>query len=534
MPRAARIRTQRSDSSTPLALSRRGLLGIGLGAGAIFALDACGGTTTTGAGGAAGASGGSGTITWAWQLPTTWDPVTSSAGSDVQMLALTYDALTALDDNGNAVGWLAETWKYNDKGDAVTFTLRSGLKFSDGSPLNADAVAKSINRGRTQDGSLIAPQMIDIKDVTADGDLDVVVTLTGVNYQYPLLFAGKTGMVVNPAVFEKDPDSLATKPAGSGPFTVTSYTQNDHAEMDKNKFFYLADQIKVAGFKLYPAPDPATAVASAASGQYNVVRLTASNIEAAKSAGLEVQVLDSMFVSVLDVNTTMAPFDNPAVVEALHYGIDREAIKKTSNFGVGDVNYQPFPKGYVGHNDELDTLYAYDPDKAKQVLADAGLKDGVKGTFSTSAPPPAAVEQIQAQLKEIGIDLEIETIPSTQFTQVIYLDHSKALAYDGFAGRESPVQAFQVLFSSTGLMNPSRADNAELGVQLGKVRATADRRPRLPGAAAGGDQARGHELPEHLPLQRAVHHRPAEVGHGAEAAPEPAPLRGHLRMIGPA
>jgi len=115
------------------------------------------------------------------------------------------------------------------------------------------------------------------------------------------------------------------------------------------------------------------------------------------------------------------------------------------------------------------------------VLADAGLKDGVKGTFSTSAPPPAAVEQIQAQLKEIGIDLEIETIPSTQFTQVIYLDHSKALAYDGFAGRESPVQAFQVLFSSTGLMNPSRADNAELGVQLGKVRATATDDPDYPG-----------------------------------------------------
>jgi ABC-type transport system substrate-binding protein len=470
MPRA-RIRTQRSDSSNALTLSRRGLLGIGLGAGAVFALDACGGGTTSGSGGG-GASGSDGTITWAWQLPTTWDPVTSSAGSDVQMLALTYDALTALDDNGNAVGWLAESWKYNDEGTQVTFTLRPGLKFSDGTPLDAEAVAKSINRARTQEGSLVAPQMVDVKDVTADGDTDVVVSLQGVNYQYPLLFAGKTGMVVNPAVFEKDPDSLATKPAGSGPFTVTSYTQNDHAEMDKNDNFYLADQIKVAHFKLYPAPDPATAVASASSGQYNVVRLTASNIEAAKSAGLEVQVLDSMFVSVLDTNTTMAPFDNPAVVEALHYGIDREAIKKTSNFGVGDVNYQPFPKGYVGHNDELDDLYAYDPDKARQILADAGLKDGVKGKLSAAAPPVPAVEQIQAQLKDIGIDLEIETIPATQFTQVVYLDHSKALAYDGFAGRESPVQAFQVLFSSTGLMNPGRADNADLGAQLEKVRAT--------------------------------------------------------------
>lgn len=477
MPRA-HIRTQRSDSSSPLAISRRGLLGIGLGVGAVFALDACGGGASTGSGGAAG--GGTGTISWAWQLPTTWDPVTSSAGSDVQMLALTYDALTALDGNGNAVGWLAESWKYNNDGSEVTFTLRPGLKFSDGSALDAEAVAKSINRGRTQEGSLIAPQMADIKDVKARGDRDVVVTLQGTNYQYPLLFAGKTGMVVNPAVFEKDAESLATKPAGSGPFTVTSYTQNDHAEMRKNSHFYLADQIKVANFKLYPAPDPATAVASAASGQYNIVRLAASNIEAAKAAGLEVQILDSMFVSVLDVNTAKAPFDDPAVVEALHYGIDREAIKKTSNFGVGDVNYQPFPKGYVGHDDQLDDLYAYNPEKAKQILADAGLKNGVKGTFSTAAPTPPAVEQIQAQLKDIGIDLEIKTIPATQFTQIVYLDHSEALVYDGFAGRESPVQAFQVLFSDTGLMNPARSSNAQLSAKLDEVRATPTDDPAYP------------------------------------------------------
>jgi len=179
-----------------------------------------------------------------------------------------------------------------------------------------------------------------------------------------------------------------------------------------------------------------------------------------------------MFVSVLDVNTTKAPFDNPAVVEALHYGIDREGIKKTTNFGVGDVNYQPFPAGYVGHNNDLDDLYAYNPEKAKQILADAGLKDGVKGTFSVPAPTPPAAEQIQAQLKDIGIDLELETLPPAQFTQIVYIDHSKALVYDGFAGRESPVQAFQVLFSDTGLMNPARNTNADLQKQLEKVRAT--------------------------------------------------------------
>jgi peptide/nickel transport system substrate-binding protein len=472
------IRTQTSTARGAVQLSRRGLLGLGLGAGTMFALNACGGTSTAGAGGAGAKTG---VITWAWQLPTTWDPVTSSAGSDVQMLALTYDALTALDESGNAVGWLAEKWTYNADGTEVTFTLRPGLTFSDGSPLNADAVARSINRARTEEGSLVAPQMTDIADVKASGEVDVVVSLSDVNYQYPLLFAGKTGMVVNPAVFEKDAGSLATQPAGSGPFTLTSYVENDHAELEKNPSFYLADQILVDRFQLYPQPDPATAVASASSGQYNVVRVPASVKEAAEAAGLEVQVLDSMFVSVLDVNTTKAPFDDPAVVEAMKYGIDRAKIAEVSFFGIGDPNYQPFPKGYVGHNDELDDLYAYDPEKAKQVLADAGLSGGVSGTFSAPSPTPPAVEQIQAQLKEIGIDLTIETVPPTEWTQQVYIEHSKALGYDGFAGRESPVQAFQVLFSSTGLMNPARNDLPELQAQVEKVKRTPTDDPAYPG-----------------------------------------------------
>jgi len=460
-------------------MSRRSLLGLGLGVGVVFALEACSGGTTT-SGGAAGAVGGStGTISWAWQLPTSWDPVLSSAGSDVQMLALAYDALTALDNSGNAIGWLAQSWKYNTKGDQVTFTLRPGLKFADGSPLDATAVAKSLNRARTMQGSLVAPQLADVTDVKASGARDVVISLADVNYQIPLLLAGKTGMVVNPVVFEKDAASLATKAAGSGPFTVASYTQNDHAELKKNPNFYLADQIKVNTFKLYPMPDAATAVAAASSGQYNLVRIPASDIKAAESAGLEVQILDSMFVSVLDVNTSMAPFDNPAVVQALHFGIDREKIKKVANFGVGDVNYQPFPKGYVGYNPELEDVYAYDPAKAKQILASAGLTN-VKGTFTAPAPVVPAVEQIQAQLKEIGIDLTVETVPQAQFTEIVYVQHAKALAYDGFAGRESPVQAFQVLFSSTGLMNPARTDNAELAAAIAKVKATPTDDPSYP------------------------------------------------------
>ncbi|KAB2812734.1 ABC transporter substrate-binding protein [Pimelobacter simplex] len=465
-----------SKPAQPTHLNRRTFLGASLGAGLILALEACGGTSTS-----SGGSGAGGTIKWAWQLPTTWDPVTSSAGSDVQMLALAYDPITALDEQGNAIPWLAESWKYDASGKKVTFTLRSGLAFSDGSPLDAAAVAKSIERGRTQQGSLIAPQMKTIKKVSASGARDVVVELSEVDYQYPLLFAGKTGMVVNPAAFEKDAAALATQPAGSGPFVVTKYVQNDHASLKKNDHFFAAGEIKVSAFDLYPQADPATVVAAVQSGQYNVARLGGAQVQQAKDAGLEVQVLDSMFVSVLDVHTGMAPFDDPAVVEALKFAIDREKIKKVANFGIGDVNYQPFPPGYVGFDPDLGDVYAYDPDKARQLLADAGHTEPVPAVFTSSGFAPAAVELIQAQLKDVGIDAKIDTIPQTQHTQLVYIERSKALTYDGFAGRESPVQAFQVLFGSEGLMNPSRTSSPQLEAQLKKVKETPTDDPAYPG-----------------------------------------------------
>lgn len=453
------------------SLNRRGFLGLSLGASMILALEACGGTSTSVTTGD-GASGGGGTITWAWQLPTTWDPVTSSAGSDVQMLALVYDPLTALDEQGNAAPWLAESWAYDKSGKKVTFTLKSGLKFSDGSAIDATAVAKSIERGRTQDGSLIAPQMATIKKVTASGDLDVVLELSEVDYQYPLLFAGKTGMVVNPAVFEKDADSLATQPAGSGPFAVTKYVQNDHASMTKNDNFFAADEITVSGFELYPQADPSTVVASVQSGQYNLARISGAQIEQAQSAGLDVQTIDTMFVYCLDVHAGMAPFDDPAVVEALKYAIDRQKLVDVVFFGVGEVDYQPFPSGYVGFNESIADLYAYDPEKSKKLLKDAGYTDPVPVKFTSSGFSTSSVELIQAQLKQVGFDVTIDTIPATQHTQVVYIEHSKALTFDGFAGRESPVQAFQVLFGAEGLMNPARQTNPKLEAQLKKVKET--------------------------------------------------------------
>jgi ABC-type transport system substrate-binding protein len=452
-------------SSSPLG--RRSFLGLGLGAGAALALTACGGNSSA----APGAGAGSSVLKWGWSLPTSWDPVFSSAGWDVHALSLVYAGLTKLDPHGSAVPALASGWTYNSQGTQVTFKLRPGLTFSDGGALDATAVKKSLERGISDPKSLVAPQLSSVKAVSAPDPATVVIDLAHADYQIPNLLAGKTGMIVNPAAFTADAAGIAVKPAGAGPFTLTSYTQNAKAVLRRNPGYWDAGSIKLGGFELYPLPDPSTVVAALQSGQYNVAQIPGSQVQAAKAAGLEVQVIPSMVVATLDVNSAKAPFDKPLVVEALKYAIDREALVKTQSFGNGEVTYQPFPQGYAGYDAGSADLFAYNPAKAKDLLAQAGYPNGLDLTLTTSAAA-GVPEQIQAQLKQVGINAKIEVIPQTQFTQIIYIQHERQLAVDQFAGRDSAVQAFQVLFGPQGLMNPGRATPPGLVAALDKVTRT--------------------------------------------------------------
>ncbi len=454
-------------------LTRRSLLGITLGAGAGAALTACGGAAPATAGGT------SGTLKWGWDLPTSWDPVTSSAGWDVHALSLVYAGLTKEDPKGDPVPALAGAWKYTPDGRSVSFTLRPDLKFADGTPLDATAVKKSLERGRDDPKSLVAAQLVNVASVTAPDARTVTIGLKQADFQVPALLAGKTGMIVNPKVFEADAAGIATKPAGAGPYSLISYVQNSKAVLRRNPGYWDAPHTKVEHFELYPLPDASTVVAALRSGQYNVAQIPGSQVQAAKAAGLQVQVIPSLVVAVLDVNIKKAPFTDPKVALALQYAIDREELLKTAAFGYGEVVYQPFPKGYVAHDDALDDLYAYDPGKARGLLAEAGHSGGLELTLTTDAAE-GVPEIIQAQLQKVGVTARIEVIPAAQATQIVYLQHDKALFVDQFAGRDSAVQAFQVLFGKEGLMNPGRTTDPELEKALETVRRTPLDAPQYP------------------------------------------------------
>jgi peptide/nickel transport system substrate-binding protein len=428
--------------------------------GALVLLAACGGSSTgtsvgskTSSSATVAAAGNNGTLNWEWYLPTSWDPVASEAGTDVHALSLVYAAITTLSPQGTAQPGLASAWKYAANGRSITFTLRPGLMFSDGTVLDANAVKENIERGINQADSNIASQLGVITSVTVSSPTSFTLNLDSVDYQIPNLLAGKDGQMVSPATF-KDVGSLATQPVGAGPFKLTSYVPDSHADLVRNPSYWDAAAIHLAKFTIQDITDPQQILAALESGQVNVAAIPGNLVAAAKSAGFKIDVIPSLTVTELDTQTTTAPFNNPKVVEAINYALDRQALVQVQQQGYGSVSYQPFPQGYVGYNASLANLYPYNPAKARQLLAQAGYAKGIRLTLTNfQALTAPLAEQIQSQLRAVGITANISTIPPDNATTSLYVNKTLPFTIDGTAGRESPLAMLDVLYDQKGLMD---------------------------------------------------------------------------------
>lgn len=439
-----------------------------------------------------GAAATGGTITWGWALPTTWDPLTSAVGNDSHALALVYEGLTQQDAEGEAVPGLAERWEYNEAGDEVTFFLREGLTFSDSTPLDAEAVAHSLLRGRDAADSTAAAQLAVVTDVVADSPTEVRIVLDQPDFQIPLLLSGRTGQIVSPAAVDADVASLATQPVGAGPFVLEEYVPDSHATLRKNPDYWNADRIRVDEFVLKPAPDPSVTVAGLQSGQYNIASIPASQVDSVEAAGFEVLKQEVLPVRVLDVNNTVEPFDDPRVTQAISHAINRQELIDVANFGYGEPLWQPFPDGYVAHSDALDELYPHDVARARELLDQAGYPEGVDIELAISAEADPLAELIQQQLAAADIRVEL-VVQTPGVNNYISLDH--AFVVDQFNARQSPVQALEVLFGEQGLMNLGRNTPDDLPAAVDAARALPLDHPDYPAAIQNATETAVTQMP---------------------------------------
>jgi peptide/nickel transport system substrate-binding protein len=405
-----------------------------------------------------------GTLRWAINANASWDPVTSAAGNEVRHLGLVYAALVHIDEQGDATPGLAASWRFEDKGRALEFKLKPDITFSDGAKLDATVVKRNLERAKNQPGSVLTQLLDSVKSVDVVDPLTVRLNLAYRDYGLPLVLGGKAGMQVSPKALDGDIKQLPRKPVGAGPFKLTSFIPDGSSTLVKNPAYWDAEDIHLDGVELRYLNDPQAILAGLRSGSIDLASSTGNQVAAARKAGLQVQTFPSLSAASIEINDAIKPYTDHRVAEAINSALDREALIKTQNGGLGEPGFQPFPKGYVGYSDEVANLYPHDVAKAKQLLAEAGYPNGldIEITYFDAAGYKALTEQIQAQLAEAGIRSKLKTLPLAQAAERVYVKHDVAFNPNGIVGRESPLQMLNVQYGAEGLLNPGRKASPEL------------------------------------------------------------------------
>jgi len=390
-------------------------------------------------------------LKWAVDFPPNWDPVVQGSGGGFRVLALAYASLTEIDEEGHAEPGLAQSWDYNGAGDEITFHLRPNLKFTDGTPVNAEAVKQYLERAKEQRNSALEGDLTSIESARVASELDVVLHLTQVDYQIPLLLGQRVAQITSPKAAQ-DPRALNAFPVGAGPFKVVELVPESHVYLKKNPDYWNARNIYIDEVKVYAGIDPATVVSSIQTGVYDFAYLPPSQVKAAKSAGLDVVFQPGFNAANISINVHKNPFKDPAVLEAVRYAVNRQEYVDKVTLGFGTATNQPFPKGYIAYDDESESLWPYDPARAKRILKDAGYAPG-QITLDLIVPTATpAAEIVQSQLSAIGIAVKISVSPNWAEP---FFAKDLTLSLYGTTGRESPVQTLTAHFGPDGPLNLS-------------------------------------------------------------------------------
>ncbi len=340
------------------------------------------------------------------------DPTAGAAGAIDNVVYINiYEGLTEFASDGSVIPALAKSWEISDDGLTYTFTLQSGVKFHDGSDLTASDVVWSLNRARAED-SVNAQKVLfaNIADVSAPDDTTVVVTLSTPTGNFLFNMAWGDAVILNEG---DDIEALKSAPNGTGAFTFTNWVQGDSITMTRNENYW-GDPALLETVTIKYISDPVAAFNAVMGGEVDAFPTfpAPENLpQFDADPRFTVIVGSTEGETILSTNNKMPPFDNPLVRKALAHAIDRNAIIDGAMFGYGT----PIGTHFAPHNPAYLDLTAqsnYDPDLARQLLAEAGFADGF--TTTLKLPPPSYArrggEIIAAQLRAVGIETEVTNL----------------------------------------------------------------------------------------------------------------------------
>jgi peptide/nickel transport system substrate-binding protein len=343
---------------------------------------------------------------------TTFDPILTIQNSDIWVMDNMNANLVRVTKDG--VGLepdLAEKWTLAPDNVTYTFTLRDGLKFSDGSPLRASDVKFSLERLRDTKESVMKDMYKVITKIDTPDDKTVVITTDKPSAPLLSTLAMFAAAVVPESVVKAEGEEFATKPIGAGAFTLKNWAHGDKVELVKNPNYWEASRVKLDGVEWYYVPDDNTRMLKLKASEVDAAIFVPFNMmaELAKDPNIEVHPDPSSREDFLTINQARKPFDDVKVRTAICQAIDREAIVKAVLFGNGKVANSFIPAGALYYNPDNPTC-KYDPDAAKKLLADAGqsnLSFKLLINAGDSVNDQISV-LIKNDLAKVGVNIDIE------------------------------------------------------------------------------------------------------------------------------
>lgn len=393
---------------------------------AMLGLAACGGGSgsneTSGTDGG-GAAGNESLTIGEVSFPASFDVNGYSIAHYVQYFNAVFDTLLRQDGDGTIQPGLATAWEYDEARTTLTLTLQEGVTFSDGSAFDADAVVANIENFQASS----TPDLSNAQYVTGATAVDPTHVQISLSAPDPMLLTwltGSFGFMAAPDSFD-NPD-VTTNPVGTGPYLLDTdatvigssyvYTKNPEYWDDS---YTVYDTLTI---NYYETP---TALLSAIQGgQVDVATFSdATSLPQVEAAGytLNTSQLDWSGLIIYDRDGTVdAPLGDVKVRQALNYAIDRQTMLDVIQLGYGAVTSQTFGEATDGFDAALDDYYTYDPDKARELLAEAGYADGFELVMPTaSLINQDLVSTIQQQLAEVGVTVTLEDVGSNFITDLL-------------------------------------------------------------------------------------------------------------------
>ncbi len=361
-------------------------------------------------------------VTIGMQLePPMLDPTGGAAAAiDEVVYANIFEGLTRFASDGSIKPALAESWTISDDGLTYTFNLHTGVKYHDGTDFDASDVKFSLDRARADDSTNAQKALFAaIENVEVVDPATVKVMLSEATGNFLFNMAWGDAVIVAPESVE----SNATEPVGTGPFKFVRWVKGDRVEIEANADYW-GEGVEIEGATFKFISDPTAAFAAMMSEDldaYPVFPAPENLDQFAADPRFEVIVGSTEGETILSTNNKQPPFDDVRVRQAVAHAIDRQAIIDGAMFGYGTpigTHFAPHNPAYV----DLTGQSNHDPEKARALLAEAGYADGFSATLKL--PPPSYArrggEIIAAQLREIGIELEISNLEWAQWLEQVF------------------------------------------------------------------------------------------------------------------